>query len=73
LGSFSAESIYGEPVLDSYASRGISNTGPQVGTIADNVGNTQGPGAVPEPATFILIGSGLLGLGMLGRKRFIRQ
>jgi hypothetical protein len=44
-----------------------------LGTIADNVGNTQGPNAVPELATFILIGGGLLGLGMLGSKKFTRQ
>jgi hypothetical protein len=63
LGEFSAESIFGAATLVSYAPRGIANAGPQVGTIADNVGNTQGPSAVPEPATFILIG-GLVGLGL---------
>jgi len=27
----------------------LTNAGPQVGTVADNVDNTQGPEAVPEP------------------------
>lgn len=60
LGTFSAQSTYGTPTLVSYSGRGIANSGPQVGTIADNVGNTQGPTPTPEPATMALVGSGLL-------------
>ena len=60
LGFFSAVSTYNNPTLVSYASRGIANNGPQIGTIADNVGNTQGPAPIPEPATLALLGSGIL-------------
>ena len=60
LGLFWAQSIYKNPTLVSYSSRGIANNGPQVGTIADNVGNTQGPTPTPEPATLVLLGSGLI-------------
>jgi len=60
LGNFSAVSIDGSPTLVSYSARGIANTGPQIGTIADNVGNTQGPTPTPEPATLALLGSGIL-------------
>ncbi len=68
LGLFSAQSVYGRPTQVSYASRGVANAGPQVGTIADNVGNTQGPSGVPEPATMALIGSGLIGFVWLARR-----
>lgn len=69
LGLFTATSTFNTPVLVSYTSRGIANTGSQVGTIADNVGNTTGPlSGVPEPATLGTIGVGLMLLGTL-RKR----
>jgi PEP-CTERM motif-containing protein len=60
LGDFSAQSIYNSPTLVSYSGRGIANSGPQIGTIADNVGNTQGPTPTPEPTTLALFGAGIL-------------
>lgn len=60
LGLFSAQSIHKTPTQVSYSSRGIANEGPQEGTIADNVGNTQAPSPVPEPATLALLGGGIL-------------
>jgi hypothetical protein len=68
LGLFSAKSIYSHATQVSYAARGIANGGPQMGTIADNVGNTQGPIGVPEPASALAIGLGLVLLGTARRK-----
>lgn len=38
LGLFAAQSIYATPTVVSYSGRGIANSGPQIATIADNVG-----------------------------------
>jgi hypothetical protein len=69
LGSFFAQSLFGIPTLVSYTARGIANAGPQMGSIADNVGNTQAPAVVPLPAAVWLFGAALGGLGMVGRRR----
>ncbi len=37
--------------------------------VHDVPGGPGGPGSVPEPATILLLGSGLFGLGFFGRKR----
>ena len=67
LGNFTAQSIYGVPVLGMYASRAVKNTSGAAGTIGSNVGNLTVPN-VPEPATMGLIGIGLVGLGLLRRR-----
>jgi hypothetical protein len=36
-------------------------------------GSNGGASAVPEPATLILLGSGLLGLAVVGRKKFFKK
>ena len=43
LGNFSAQSIYGQSTSVYYTARAIANSGPQIGAVADNVGNTTGP------------------------------
>ena len=65
LSGFSAQSTSNLITTVSYTSRGtkISN-----GSIGDNVGDTSGPRAVPEPVTLILFGTGLLGLFGIRRK-----
>ena len=69
LGTFSAQSTFNLVSTVSYTGRGIKNIGSQAGTIADNVGNTQGPIAVPEPVTLAFTGLGLMLLGLVRTRR----
>jgi hypothetical protein len=68
LGLFTAKSIYNQPTQVSFASRATSSQGPQITTIIDNVGQTQGPTGVPEPGMLMLLGCGLVGVAGVGRK-----
>jgi hypothetical protein len=39
----------------------------------DNFGVPSSAPAIPEPATMLLLGSGLMGLGVIGRKKFFKK
>ena len=71
LGNFSAQSSYNTITQVSYTGRGVKSVGSQIGSISDNVGDTQGPtaGTVPEPGSMALAGAALAGLALVRRMR----
>jgi hypothetical protein len=69
LGDFGAQSIIGLVDSGVFTSRGTRNSGPLAGTKIDSVGEVSAPAAVPEPATLILLGSTMAGLGVTFRRR----
>jgi hypothetical protein len=69
LGDFGAQSLFGPSQLGTFTSRGTKNRGMLAGTKIDSVGQVSVPSPIPEPATLLLLGSTLAGLGALPRRR----
>jgi hypothetical protein len=69
LGDFGAQSTFDAMIAGTFTSRGTKNEGMLAGTKIDSVGQVSVPSPVPEPATLLLLGSTMAGLGALLRRR----
>lgn len=69
LGDFGGQSLIGASTPGVFTSRGTKNQGMLAGTKIDSVGQVSVPSPVPEPATLLLLGSTMAGLGALLRRR----
>jgi hypothetical protein len=77
LGTFTVRSAFGLVALDNYTSDATRSQGPTAGSAVASIGSTNVPQAsggvvfaVSEPGTLMLLGSGLLSLGLLRRRRY---
>ena len=73
LGDFGAQSTIGLTTPGTFTSRGTKNVGMLAGTKVDSIGAVSVPAPVPEPATLLLLGSTMTGIGVLLRKRREKQ
>src|SRR5689334_20103342 len=69
LGDFGAQTSISRMDTGSFTSRGTRNQGPEAGTKIDSIGSVTVPAPVPEPATLLLLGSTMAGLGVTLRRR----
>ncbi len=69
LGDFGAQTSISLMDTGLFTSRGTRNQGPEINTKVDSIGNVAVPAPVPEPATLLLLGSTMAGLGVTLRRR----